>query len=291
VSADPSDLGALGRPIKGPSALGVDLRRFLHLTWTLAVTDFKLRFFGSVLGYFWQLLRPLMLFGVLLLVFTQFVRLGNGTPDYAVVLLMDIVLFTFFADATGGSVSSMVDRENLVRKIQFPRMVVPLAVVLNALFNLMLNMLVVLAFAAIGSSSYAKDFQPRWSWLELPLLLLVLAVFAVGVAMLLSSLYVRFRDVRPIWEVALQALFYASPIIYPIEKIPDKALQPYVMCNPLATVITQARHALIDPNAPSAAYAIGGAARLAIPAGIVIGVFVLGFWFFNREAPRIAEQL
>ncbi|MEA2397147.1 MAG: type transport system permease protein [Thermoleophilaceae bacterium] len=291
MSVDPVDLGALGRPIKGPSALGGDGRRFFHLVWTLAVTEFKLRFFGSVLGYFWQLVRPLMLFGVLLLVFTQFVRLGPGTPDYAVVLLTDIVIFTFFADATGGCVSSLVDRENLVRKIQFPRMVVPLAVVLNAYFNLLLNIVVVFVFATIGSSSYAKDFTPRLSWLELPVLLLFLGVFVVGIGMLLSALYVRFRDMRPIWEVVSQALFYASPVIYPIEKIPEKALQPYVMANPLSTVLTQIRHAIIDPNAPNAADAIGGSGRLAIPAGIVVGVFVLGFWLFNREAPRIAEQL
>jgi ABC-2 type transport system permease protein len=291
VSVEPSELGALGRPIRGPSALGGDARRFFHLTWTLAVTEFKLRFFGSVLGYFWQLLRPLMLFGVLLLVFTRFVRLGVGTADYAVILLMDIVLFTFFADATGGSVSSLVDRENLVRKIQFPRMVVPLAVVLNAYFNLLLNMLVVFLFAAIGSGSFAKDFTPRLSWLEVPVLLLFMGVFVVGIAMLLSSLFVRFRDVRPIWEVVNQALFYASPVIYVIEKVPDKALQPYIMCNPLSAVFTQMRHAVIDPNAPSAAYAIGGAGRLAIPIVFVFAVFALGFWLFNREAPRIAEQL
>ncbi|HEX8075375.1 MAG TPA: ABC transporter permease [Thermoleophilaceae bacterium] len=291
MSVDPAELRALGRPIRGPSALGGDARRFFHLTWTLATTEFKLRFFGSVLGYFWQLLRPLMLFGVLLVVFTKFVRLGNDTPDYAVVLLMDIVIFTFFADATGGSVSSLVDRENLVRKIQFPRMVVPLAVVLNAYFNLLLNVVVVFLFAAAGSGSYAKDFEPRLSWLELPVLLLFLGVFVVGVAMLLSALFVRFRDVQPIWEVVAQALFYASPVIYAIEKIPDKALQPFVMANPVSVVLTQARHAVIDPNAPSAAHAIGGAGRLAIPMGIVVGVFALGFWLFNREAPRIAEQL
>src|SRR2546421_2872827 len=191
MSAGQVELGAFGRPIRGPSALGGDMRRFLHLTWTLAVTDFKLRFFGSVLGYLWQLLRPLMLFGVLLLVFTQFVKL-KGTNHYSVVLLEDIVIFTFFADATIGSVRSLVDRENLVRKIHFPRMVVPLAVVLMAYFNFLLNLVVVMIFAL------ARGITPRITWLELPLLLLFLGLFVTGIAMLLSSLYVRFRDVRPI---------------------------------------------------------------------------------------------
>jgi ABC-2 type transport system permease protein len=291
VSAEPAELRALGRPIKGPSALGGDARRFFHLTWTLAVTEFKLRFFGSVLGYIWTLLRPLMLFGVLLVVFTKFVHLGNGTRDYSVILLMNIVVFSFFAEATGGSVSSLVDRENLVRKIQFPRMVVPLAVVLNSYFNLLLNLSAVVIFALIGTSTFAKGIHVRLAWLEAPALLLFLGIFVTGVAMLLSALYVRFRDVRPIWEVVAQALFYASPVIYVIEKIPEPPLQKFVMANPVAVVLTQLRHAVIDPNAPSAAYAAGGWGHLVIPIAMVFVVFVVGFWLFNREAPRIAEQL
>jgi ABC-2 type transport system permease protein len=286
VSADPVELGAFGTRMRGPSALGGDWRRFVHLAWTLAVTDFKLRFFGSVLGYLWQLLRPLLLFGVLLLVFTEFLPLAKNVYHYSVVLLEGIVIFTFFADATIGSVGSLVDRENLVRKIHFPRMVVPVAVVLTAYFNFFLNLLVVLIFAL------ASGLTPMWSWFELPLLLAVLGVFVLGVAMLLSSLYVRFRDVRPIWEVVAQALFYASPVIYVIEKIKEThpAWVKFVMCNPLATILVQARHAVVG-HAPSASYAIGGTARLAIPVGIVAVIFAVGFWFFNREAPRIAEEL
>ena len=278
---------AYGRRIRGPSALGGDVRRFLHLTWTLAVTDFKLRFFGSVLGYLWQLLRPLMLFGVLLLVFTEFLDISGDVRHYDVTLLLDIVIFTFFADATIGSVSSLVDRESLVRKIHFPRMVVPVAVVLTAYFNFVLNLVVVLAFAL------ASGVTPRWGWLELVPLLLGLGVFALGMAMLLSSLYVRFRDVRPIWEVVAQALFYATPVIYVIDKV-EKEHESWarvLMWNPLSAIVTQARHAVVSPDIQSASYAIGGGARLAIPIGIVLITFVLGFWSFNRAAPRIAEQL
>jgi ABC-2 type transport system permease protein len=285
MSATPVEVGAFGRRIRGPSALGGDFRRFLHLTWTLAVTDFKLRFFGSILGYFWQLLRPLMLFGVLLLVFTKFISLGKSVEQYPVVLLQDIVIFTFFADATIGSVSSLVDRENLVRKIHFPRMVIPLAVVLTAYFNLLLNLVVVLIFAL------ARGVTPRLTWLELPLLLLFMGVFVTGIAMLLSSLYVRFRDVRPIWDVCAQALFYASPIIYTIDTLRRPEFKGPIMHNPISVVVTQARRAVVDPHAPSAAYAIGGAAHLAIPIGFVLALFAVGFWSFNRQAPRIAEQL
>jgi ABC-2 type transport system permease protein len=274
-----------GRHVKGPSAFGSDPRRFFHLTWTLAITDFKLRFFGSVLGYLWQLMRPLLLFGVLYVVFTEFVRLGNGVPHYPVVLLTSIVLFTFFVEATAGAVTSVLDRENLVRKIEFPRMVIPLTVVVNAYLNLALNFLAVLVFML------ASGVEPRLSWIELPFLIAILGVFATGIAMLLSALYVRFRDVKPIWEVLSQMIFYASPVLYPIETIPNEKVQHLLMCNPLAAILEQVRHAVIDPGAPSAAEAIGGAERLLIPASIVVGLFVLGLWVFNREAPRIAEEL
>ncbi len=283
-----ADTRPLGRPIKGPSALGGDPRRFLMLTRTLAVMDFKLRFFGSALGYLWQLMRPLMLFAVLYVVFTQLVRFGGGqqTPFFAVVLLTGIVIFTFFSEATGGAVTSVVDRENLVRKIHFPRLVVPLSVVLRASFSLVLNFVVVAVFV------FGSGVRPRLSWLELPLLLLIVAALATGLATLLSALYVRFRDMRPIWDVLLQVVFYGSPILYVVELIPSERYQHLLlMGNPLAAVLQQTRHAVIDPQAASAAEAIGGWERLLVPGGIVLAVLVLGLWVFNREAPRIAENL
>jgi ABC-2 type transport system permease protein len=281
-----AEAGALGRPIKGPSALGSDLRRLAHLSVTLAVMEFKLRFFGSVLGYLWQLMRPLMLFGVLYVVFTEFVRLGAGVRYYEAILLTGIVLFTFFSDATSRSVTAVADRENLVRKIEFPRLVVPLAVLLLAYFNLVLNLLAVLVFVL------ATGVEVRVEWLALPLLLLPLGMFAGGLAMLLSALYVRFRDVQPIWEVVVQVLFYASPILYVLDFLPsDNLRQAVVLFNPLATILVQSRHSLIDEGAPNSWDVAGGFEYLLIPGAIVLGVFVLGFWVFNREAPRIAEEL
>jgi ABC-2 type transport system permease protein len=272
-------------PVTGPSALGGSPRRFLYLSATLAVTEFKLRFFGSVLGYLWQLVRPLMLFGVLYFVFTEFIRIGGAVPHYPVVLLANIVLYTFFAEGTG-AVSSMVDHEGLVRKIQFPRMAVPVSVVLTAGFNLVLNTLVVLGFAL------ASGVEPRWSWIQAPLLIGLLAIFAMGLAMLLSALYVRFRDVKPIWEVLLQLAFYATPIIYAIETIGvSQRVRELIMLNPLAMIIQQFRYAVIDPSAPSAGEAAGGAAMLLIPIALLFGLAALGYWYFNREAPRMAEDL
>jgi ABC-2 type transport system permease protein len=273
------------KPISGPSALAGEPRRFLHLTWTLSVLDFRLKFFGSALGYLWQLMKPLLLFGVMLFVFTKAVRLGTGVAEYPVVLLSGIVMFTFFAESTAAAVSSVVDRESLVRKIHFPRLVIPISVVLTAYFNLVLN------YTAVVIFMLARGVEIRWSWLELIPLVLLLGVFATGLAMILSSLFVRFRDVRPIWEVVLQAIFYGSAIFYPIERIPSVKLQHLIMCNPLAAVVQQIRHAVIDPTAPTAGQAIGGDVRLLIPIGLTLALFVIGFWFFNREAPRIAEEL
>lgn len=275
----------LGPAIPGPSALGGSPRRFVYLALTLAVTEFKLRFFGSALGYLWQLVRPLMLFGVLYLVFTQFVKVGGRVPFYPVVLLGNIVLFTFFQEGTG-AVGSVVDRESLVRKIHFPRMAIPVSVVLTAGFNLVLNLCVVMIFAL------ASGVHPRWSWLQAPLLVALLAVLVLGLAMLLSALYVRYRDIKPIWEVVLQALFYATPVIYAVEALGvSDRIRELIMMNPIAAILEQFRHAVIDPGAPTAAEAAGGTLHLLVPLGVLVAAFVVGYRVFDRAAPRIAEEL
>ena len=272
--------------VRGPSALGQDRSRFLSLIRTLTITEFKLKFYGSVLGYLWQLLRPLMLFGILYLVFTQFVKFGEGVHHYPVVLLLGVVLYTFFAESVSNSVESVVGREPLVRKVDFPRLVIPMSVVGTALLNFGLNLIVVFVFAL------ANGVDVQWRWLELPLLVGATAVLASGVAALVSALFVRYRDVKPISEVLLQVLFYATPIFYPIELVTERTLQKLVlMLNPFAVIVQQARHAVVDPDAPSAHTVLGSWALLAVPIAIAIGLVVLGFWYFNREAPRIAEDL
>jgi ABC-2 type transport system permease protein len=284
----------LGPPIRGPRALTDDWVRFWHLTFNIARNAWKLRFFGSVLGYFWQLMRPLLLFGVLYVFFTVIADVGAGPAPsnrfYGTQLLGSIVLFTFFGEATGGAVRSVVDNEALVRKIQFPRMVIPLSVVLLSMFNLALNLIVVLIFGLI------QGVRPMLSWLELPLIIGLLTVLTTGLSMLLASLFVALRDVQPIWEVVVQILFYASPVIIPLETVQSKlASRPWLvhlyMCNPLATILQQFRHAMVNPAAPSAASALGGTARLAIPIGISFAIFALGFVVFNRSAPTVAENL
>jgi ABC-2 type transport system permease protein len=266
-----------------PVAIGHDYRRFLTLTLTLALTDFKLRFFGSVLGYAWTLMRPLLLFGVLYVVFTEVVRFGDHVDHYEVHLLTSIVMFSFFAEATTRGVTALVERENLVRKIPFPRLAIPLAVSLNALFNLLVG------FVAIFVFVLANGVGPRLSWLQLPLLVALLTLFAAAVSILLSALFVRHRDIKPIWEVALQLLFYGSPVLYVVTDVPER-LELVALANPLAAVLTQMRHALIGSPAPSAAQYFG-TWQLLVPATVVLGSLVLGIWAFRRELPVIAESL
>ncbi len=268
----------------GPSAFGDDLRRFWNLTLTHATTDFKLRYFGSVLGYFWSLARPLMFFGVLYVVFTQVFDFGTGVPNYPVYLLSSIVLWGFFKETTDGCVQCLLAREGLLRKMRFPRLVIPLSVALTALFNLGMNFIAVLAFALLSG------IEPRWTWLELLPLAGLLATLAIGVGMLLSALYVRFRDIEPIWDVVSQILFYGSPILYVSSQYRGLE-EAAVTFNPIATILTQMRRAFIDPDAPGAQTVVGGAPKLLIPLAIIAAMFVLGLWFFNREAPRIAEHL
>jgi ABC-2 type transport system permease protein len=298
-------LPALKRPpashsVHGPSALGNDLRRFWSLTFTLARTEFKLRFYGSVLGYVWTLMKPLLLFGVLWVFFTKVGHVNDGKKPgekyYGAQLLGSIVLFTFFIEGTTNAVRSVVDRENLVRKIHFPRLVIPLSVVLLGLFNLSLNLIVVAIFA------FSAGVRPMLSWLELPLIVGALVVFATGMAMLLSALFVHFRDIQPIWEVFAQALFYASPVIISIETVIaklGKSSPPLLhitwlhiyMLNPLAVIFQQFRHAMVTHATPAAGQVLGSWSALFGALAIVLVIFVIGFTVFNRAAARIAENL
>ncbi|MEN3283688.1 MAG: type transport system permease protein [Solirubrobacteraceae bacterium] len=272
------------RDVRGPSALGGGWRRALELLYLIAVTDFKRTYFGTVLGYLWSLARPLMLFGVLLAVFTQVFRVGSQVPHYPVLLLFNVVLFGFFSEATTTAVTSIVNQESVVRKTQFPRLVIPLAVVLTSLFNLALNLVVVFIFVL------AFGVGPHWTWLLFPVVLALLLVFTVAVSMLVASLYPRFRDMAIIWTVLSTVLFYGTPVLYPIDVVPN-TLRDVIMLNPLAPLFESARAWIIDPGAPSAADAAGGFVRLLAPIAIYAAICALAVWIFNREAPRIAEEL
>ena len=272
------------REVRGPSALRGGRRRAVDLLYLMAVTEFRRSYLGTALGYVWSLARPLLLFGVLLVVFTQAFDHGERVNEYPVLLLFNIVLFGFFQEATVMAVGSIVAQEGVVRKTQFPRLVIPLAVVLTGLFNLGTNLVVVFVFLL------ASGVDPVWTWLLLPLVIALLTVFTTAVAMTVSALNPRFRDTGILWSVAVTALFYATPVLYPLEIVPG-TVGRLLALNPLAPLFELARKWVIDPSAPGPAEAAGGAVWLLVPAAIFIGVCALGIWVFNREAPRIAEVL
>lgn len=288
------------REVRGPSALGGGARRFFDLLWLVSVTEFKRTYFGTVLGYLWSLIRPLMLFGVLLFVFTKVFKIGSQQVEhYPVMLLLGIVLFTFFQESSTNGVTSVVNQEAVVRKTQFPRLVIPLATVLTGAFNFCLNLVIVFAFI------FAFGVEPTWTWLLFPFAVLALVVFTAAMSMALSVLYVRFRDVAIIWIVFAQVLFYATPILYPVTAFEDPKYEHLLMINPLAVIFEQVRVWILNepqvppppvdgvaqPYAPTAIEAAGGALHLLPAIAIYVGVCVLGVWLFRREAPRIAEDL
>jgi ABC-2 type transport system permease protein len=288
MSAQPQPL----REVRGPSALGGGSRRFFDLLWLMAGTEFKRVYFGTVLGYLWSLIRPLALFGVLLFVFTQIFKVGAELHNYPVLLLLGIVQFTFFQEATSNAVTSVVSQEGIVRKTQFPRLVIPLSTVLTAFFNFLLNLIVVFAFIL------AWGVDPAWTWLLYPVGLAALFILTTAMSMAFSVLYVRFRDVAIIWVVAAQILFYATPILYPLGDkgiAPDNpSLEEALMINPLAVIFEQIRvWVLHEPlaDAPTATMAAGGWVHLLPAVAIYLAVCAFGVWIFSREAPRIAEEL
>jgi ABC-2 type transport system permease protein len=272
------------RDMPGPGAVGGGWRRFLHLTWTIAITDFRLTYFGSALGYVWSLARPLLLFAVLYTVFTQVADFGDQIPNYPVLLLMNIMFFNFFTDATNTAVTSLVTRETLVRKMQFPRAVIPLAVVTTAALNLFSAMVVVVVFML----AYGVD--PTWTWFLLPVGLVPLVVLATGVALLVSGLFVRFRDVQPIYGVISTALFYASPVLYTIDNV-DGPVKEILSYNPLTPILEQMREWMVDPGAPGGITAVGGWTGAIAPTLIAVSLCLLGVWVFDREARGAAERL
>jgi ABC-type polysaccharide/polyol phosphate transport system ATPase subunit/ABC-type polysaccharide/polyol phosphate export permease len=267
------------------SLLGPEPRRFGTLLGTLAVADFKLKYTGTALNLTWAAARPLAQFGALLLVFTALGRFANTIRHYPAYLLTSIVLWTFFHQGTSVAVSSLVKRSPLLRKLPFPHLAVPLSVVLTAFFDLCINLVIVFAFVL------ASGIAPRAGWLELPLLIGLLGLLATGFSLLLSALYVRFRDVEQVWQVASQTLFWLTPVFYVADSLPHGYRQALLLVNPIAVLLTEARHAVVDVQAPSAASVIGGYPFLLVPLGIVVALFVLGLAVLRRESPRAAENV
>lgn len=251
----------------------------------LVKTDFKLRYQGSVLGYLWSLLRPLLLFVILYFVFTVFLPIGKGVPHYPVYLLLGIVLWNYFTEVTSGAVGAIVGRGDLIRKINFPKYIIILAGSFSALINLALN------FIIIGIFMVISDVEVTWRALLIVPLIIELFVSALAVAFFLSALFVRFRDVSYIWEVIVQGAFYATPILYPISSIPHGAAKVLIL-NPIAQIIQDTRNVLITPAASTIGSLYGGDKAIwLIPLSAVVVVSVLSALYFRNRSKFFAEEV
>lgn len=251
----------------------------------LVRTDFKLRYQGSVLGYAWSLLRPLLMFVILYTVFTKFLKVGSDVPYYPIYLLLGIVLWQFFADMTNQSLGSVVARGDLIRKIRIPRWMIVLTSSVSALINLGLNLVVVGVFMIINRP------EIELSALFFPLALLEIYIFAAGLSLFLSALFVKYRDVSFIWEVVLQAGFYLTPVLYPLSLVTNITFQKLVLLNPVAQAIQDTRNVLVTNETITIAEAFGsGSARL-ITLVISLTVFGLGVLYFKKESKYFAENL
>jgi ABC-2 type transport system permease protein len=253
----------------------------------MVISDFKLRYQGSVLGYVWSLLRPLFLFVIMYFVFVKFLHIGDDVPHYPVYLLTGIVLWNFFAEITSNGVAAIVNRGDLIRKLNFPKYVIIMSAAFSALINLLLNLIVIAAFL------YFNKVDITWQILWSPLFILEIFVFAISLAFILSALFVRLRDINYIWEVLLQAMFYATPIIYPVSKVSKDwpALAKVLLFNPVAQAIQDIRYAVVTPKAQTLHSMTHHFGLTLIPFAIVALVAVGAIWYFKKRSPQFAEEV
>lgn len=268
----------------GPQAFGGDLRRFWVLVRLTAVAQFKNIYAGSLFGYFWTLARPLAMFAVIYVVFSQILGVGSGVEDYPAMLLLNLLLFQFFTDATNRALPAMVGSESTLRKMEFPRAVIPGAVVLTSAFTFALNLV------AVAMIVLLTGLEPRLTWLLVPLLCLAMLIVTVAVSFILSTLFVQFRDVSQIWMVLSLALLYASPIMYPAELVPDE-FHWMLLVNPLAPIFELMRIWAVDPSAPDAAAAVGSLWGWYGPLLVAVALCATAFVLFRRRARTLAELL
>lgn len=266
------------------------MRRFVTkqnraLVSELVRTDFKLRYQGSALGYAWSLLRPLLLFVILYVVFVKFLKLGNGVPHFPVYLLLGIVIWNFFTELTVQGLTSIVGRGDLIRKIRIPRWIIVLSSSLSAVINFFLNLLVIAVFMVINH----VDISGLILWL--PLIFIEVYIFALGLSLFMAAAYVKFRDIIYIWEVVLQAGFYITPILYPLSRITNLTLQKLILLNPMAQTIQDARYVTITQETIIGKNIFDGGWYQFIPFLIVIAVFVIGLLYFKRESKYFAENI
>ena len=255
----------------------------------LVKTDFRLRYQESVLGYLWAVLRPLLMFTILYIVFAKLLRFGDGIPHYPVYLLTGTVLWNFFTECTGQGIQSIVQRGELLRKISFPKYIVVVSATATALINFAINLCVIVVFALINGVT------PSWSWLMVIPLILELYAFSLGISFLLGALNVKYRDVTSIWDVLIQALFYAVPIIYPLALVLNSGsygnfAAQIIQLNPIAQVIQDVRYNLITDTTVTTWQLVQFPLCL-IPIVLVLIVLTFAALFFRRRSRRFAEEV
>lgn len=251
----------------------------------LVRTDFKLRYQNSILGYVWSLLRPLLIFVILYFVFTKFLKVGTGVPHYPVYLLLGILLWNFFVEVTMGGVTAVVGKGDLLRKINFPKYVIILSVTLSALINLSLTSIVIAIFMIVGHVAVT------WHIVLLIPLLLELIVVSVAAAFFLSAAFVKYRDVSYIWEVVIQGAFYATPILYPLSRIPHYASK-FLILNPLAQIIQDSRYVLVTHDAQTISSVYNGDRWIwSIPITLTIILAIIAGTYFRRRSRFFAEEV
>ena len=253
----------------------------------LTKTDFKLRYQGSMLGYLWALLRPLMMFAILYIVFAKLLKIGNDIPHYPVYLLTGTTLWSFFTECTSQGIQAMLARGDLIRKISFPKYIVVVSTTFTALINLAINLGVVVIFALINGVT------PSISWLLVPVFVLELYALSLGVAFLLGAINVRYRDVMSIWDVCIQALFYAVPIIYPISMVASSSTlaAKIILLNPIAQAIQDVRYNLITTATTTSWSFLESPILMAIPVLIVVVLLIAGSVYFRRKSKFFAEEI
>jgi ABC-2 type transport system permease protein len=257
----------------------------LSLTRELVTSDFKLRYQGSVLGYVWSLLKPLMMFGVLYIVFTKLVRLGGNVPFYASYLLLGLVIWQFFVEATVGGMNAITGRGDMVRKVNVPKYVIVISTTLSALVNFCLNLVVVLIFMLFQHVPF------RDSLLLVPLVIGELVVFCLAISFLTSALFVKFRDLSHIWDVFLQILFYSTPIIYIFSIVPEKYAK-ILSLNPLAQIIQDLRAFIITPDTLTTKEVFNSQLLgRVLPVCFILVLSVISAWYFKKSAGKFAEEL
>jgi ABC-2 type transport system permease protein len=259
----------------------------LRVLGVTASAEFRLKYSGSVLGYFWSVAKPLAYFTVLYLVFGHVFKLNSLSEYYPVSLLIGIVMWTFVTDATNLAMYSLVTRESLLRKLVFPRVVIPTSAVLTAGITFLVNVVVVGVFVAW------KQIPPSASWLLVLPLLAELFVLVLSISLILAALFVRLRDIGQVWDLLLQLFFYASPIIYPIGYLPGWA-RKIAFLNPFTQILQQVRAIVLYPDLPSnkitASSALGAWGAL-LPYVVVLALAAFAVWFFRRQAPWFAERV